>query len=83
MTREKYGMVWDCYHCIRESEYDIKMCSNHAYNRAIDECQWKTVINNDLLKIANGNKMLTFPALEKIIKEEGIKFTSYTEGESK
>ena len=72
MTYEKYGMVYDCYHCKRETEQDIKQCSNNAYTRSIDECQWKTVINNDLIKIANGNKMLTFPALEEIIKNKSI-----------
>ena len=81
MSREKYGMIWDCYHCKRGTEHEIKECPNHAYNRSIEECQWKRVKDNDLLKIANGNRILTFPALEEIIKEEGIKFTPYTEGE--
>ena len=79
MTKEKYGMVWDCYHCIRETEYDIKMCPNNAYDRSTDECQWKEIKDNDLLKIANGNKMLTFPALEQIV-EEDIKNKSIEKG---
>ena len=81
MSREKYGMIWDCYHCRRGTESEIKECPNNAYNRNIKRCDWEVIVKNDVLKIATGNKMPTFPVLEEIVKAEGISHPLYIKGE--
>lgn len=67
ILRGHYDKVKDCYECDGSLKATYK-CHNQIYNSHMKKCVYKIATNNDLKKISNGNKNLTFPILEEIIR---------------